>query len=105
MWWCSFFLFPWGGEGGFLGAVRGLRGGGRGSWGEGFLDELILFHVMNDERASSGGGGGVAPDVADRFAQQGGKAKGEVGPSPHIFRFLLAPDDFGIGGVSGKDGG
>ncbi len=57
---------------------------------------------MDDERTGRGGGGGIPTHIPDWLWQKGGEAKGEVRPSAHIFRLLLAPDDFGIGGVAGK---
>ena len=68
-----------------------------------FLDELVLFQCVNDQRACGGGGGGIPANISNGFLDHGGKTKREMSPGSHVFRLLLAPDDFCIWGVAGEN--
>ena len=58
---------------------------------------MVLLEVVDGEGAGGGGGGGAAAGVPYLLFEKRAKSGFEMVPSPHVFGFFLAPDDFSVG--------
>ena len=68
-----------------------------------FLDELVLFQCVDDQRTCGWRGGGIPANITNGFLDDRRQTKCEMSPGSHVFRLLLAPDDFCIRGVAGEN--